>query len=114
MSRIGKKPVPVPSKVTATVAGQTVKVKGPKGVLSMPMSDDIAYEIGASEIGVNPANETKRARAFWGAALVVFGLAILLTLQFVAMWTAFFILMPFYTRGESTSRVPDRVTSSHD
>ena len=33
MSRIGKRPVPVPSGVTATVKGQTVKMKGPKGQL---------------------------------------------------------------------------------
>ena len=34
MSRIGKRPVPVPSGVTATVSGQKVTVKGPKGELS--------------------------------------------------------------------------------
>jgi large subunit ribosomal protein L6 len=66
MSRIGKKAVPVPAGVTATINDRILSVKGPKGTLSMPMSDDIAYDIGASEIAVNPANETKRARAFWG------------------------------------------------
>jgi large subunit ribosomal protein L6 len=66
MSRIGKKAVPVPAGVTASIEDRVLSVKGPKGMLSMPMSDDIAYEIGTSEIAVNPANETKRARAFWG------------------------------------------------
>ena len=66
MSRIGKKAVPVPAGVTATIEGRTLSVKGPKGVLSMPLSDDISYDVRAGEIGVMPANETKRARAFWG------------------------------------------------
>jgi large subunit ribosomal protein L6 len=66
MSRIGKKPVAVPSSVTATIEGRTLNVKGPKGVLTLSMSDDINYDVRAGEIGVMPANETKRARAFWG------------------------------------------------
>jgi large subunit ribosomal protein L6 len=66
MSRIGKKPVPVPAGVTASVADRVLSVKGPKGVMSMPMSDDISYDIGDGQIAVMPANETKRARAFWG------------------------------------------------
>ncbi len=66
MSRIGKKPVAVPSGVTATIEGRTLNVKGPKGDLSMALSDDISYDVRAGEIGVTPANETKRARAFWG------------------------------------------------
>ena len=66
MSRIGKKPVPVPSGVTATVSGQTVKVKGPKGVLSFKATDDvtIAQEDGA--IAVRPRGDSKRARQQWG------------------------------------------------
>ena len=66
MSRIGKKPVPVPAGVTATVAGGTISVKGPKGTLSMPTVDDISYTVEANGISVQPANDTKRARAFWG------------------------------------------------
>ncbi len=66
MSRIGKKAVPVPAGVTATIADRTLKVKGPKGELSMPMSDDISYTIETGQIAVTPANDTKRARAFWG------------------------------------------------
>ena len=66
MSRIGKRPVAIPAGVTATTEGQTLSVKGPKGTLSMQMLDDIRYEIGEDGISVQPANETKRARSFWG------------------------------------------------
>ena len=66
MSRIGKKPVPVPAGVTASTEGQTLSVKGPKGTLTMQMLDEIVYEIGEDGILVQPANETKRARSFWG------------------------------------------------
>jgi large subunit ribosomal protein L6 len=66
MSRIGKKAVPVPAGVTANIADKTLSVKGPKGTLSMPMADDISYDVQQDGIVVQPANETKRARAFWG------------------------------------------------
>jgi large subunit ribosomal protein L6 len=66
MSRIGKKPVAMPSGVTATTEGQTLSVKGPKGTLSMQMLDDIRYEVVDGGINVQPANDTKRARSFWG------------------------------------------------
>ena len=66
MSRIGKKPVAVPAGVTATVTGQTVKVKGAKGELSfvVPERVNVAMENGA--IAVQPRDETKQARAMWG------------------------------------------------
>ncbi|WP_066719882.1 50S ribosomal protein L6 [Sphingomonas pituitosa] len=66
MSRIGKKPVPVPAGVTASVEAGQISVKGPKGTLTMPLADDIKYEVTDGGISVQPANETKRARAFWG------------------------------------------------
>jgi large subunit ribosomal protein L6 len=66
MSRIGKKPVVVPSGLTATVTGQTVKMKGPKGELSFTMPDDIKVEKTATGIEVTPRNETKKARSMWG------------------------------------------------
>lgn len=66
MSRIGKKPVTVPSGVQASVAGQTVKVKGPKGELSMTLVDDVSADMGGEGITVKPRDETKRARAMWG------------------------------------------------
>ncbi|MGF7149619.1 large subunit ribosomal protein L6 [Sphingomonas zeicaulis] len=66
MSRIGKKPVTVPAGVTATIDKGTLSVKGPKGTLSIPLADDVSYEVQDGQIAVQPANETKRARAFWG------------------------------------------------
>ena len=66
MSRIGKKPVTIPSGVTANIEGAILSVKGPKGTLSMPMREEISYVLEDGGISVNPANETKRARAFWG------------------------------------------------
>ena len=66
MSRIGKKPVPVPAGVTADIAGSEISVKGPKGTLSMPKADLISYEMTDGGISVQPANDTKRARSFWG------------------------------------------------
>jgi len=66
MSRIGKVPVALPGGVTATVEGSMLSVKGPKGTLTMPTMDDISYSIEDGRILVRPANETKRARSFWG------------------------------------------------
>jgi large subunit ribosomal protein L6 len=66
MSRIGKKAVPVPSKVTATVNGREVKVKGPKGELAFTVPDKIKVEKTADGILVEPLDETKLARSMWG------------------------------------------------
>ena len=66
MSRIGKRPVPMPAGVSATTEGQTLTVKGPKGTLSMQMLEDISYDVQEGAISVQPGNDTKRARAFWG------------------------------------------------
>ena len=66
MSRIGKRPVAMPSGVTADIHEGTITVKGPKGTLAMGLADDIAYVVGDGEISVLPGNESKRAQAFWG------------------------------------------------
>ena len=66
MSRIGKKPVSVPAGVTASIEGGVLSVKGPKGALSLQLADEISYEVKDDGISVQPANDTKRARAFWG------------------------------------------------
>ena len=66
MSRIGKRPVPLPAGVTATTEGEILRVKGPKGQLELQMRDEIAYQIGDDGILVKPGNDTKQARAFWG------------------------------------------------
>ncbi|WP_020178178.1 50S ribosomal protein L6 [Methylopila sp. M107] len=66
MSRIGKKPVDVPSGVTAAVDGQNVKVKGPKGELAFRVHDDVVVEFKDGKVSVQPRSETKQARAMWG------------------------------------------------
>eukprot|EP00456_Euglypha_rotunda_P087394 TRINITY_DN8897_c0_g1_i7.p2 TRINITY_DN8897_c0_g1~~TRINITY_DN8897_c0_g1_i7.p2 ORF type:complete len:178 (+),score=67.43 TRINITY_DN8897_c0_g1_i7:1063-1596(+) len=66
MSRTGKKPVAVPSGVTASIADGELSVKGPKGTLSMPLANEVTYSIEDGVIAVKPANDSKRARAFWG------------------------------------------------
>ena len=68
MSRIGKKPVPIPSGVTANVEGQTVKMKGPKGALALVLPDDVTVKMDKGAIKVDPRTETKRARAMWGTS----------------------------------------------
>jgi large subunit ribosomal protein L6 len=68
MSRIGKKPVPVPSGVTANVEGQTVKMKGPKGALSFLVPDEVSVKLEDGKVKVDPRNETKRARSMWGTS----------------------------------------------
>jgi large subunit ribosomal protein L6 len=68
MSRVGKKPVPVPSGVTATVTGQTVKMKGAKGELQfvVPNLVDVSFADGA--VSVQPKNQSKQARSLWGTS----------------------------------------------
>ena len=66
MSRIGKKPVAIPSGVSAVIADGVLTVKGPKGTLTLNMRDEISYVVDDATILVKPANDTKQARAFWG------------------------------------------------
>jgi large subunit ribosomal protein L6 len=68
MSRIGKKPIVVPSGVTANIEGQTVKIKGPKGALSVALHDDVTVKLEDGQIKVDPRAETKRARSQWGTS----------------------------------------------
>jgi large subunit ribosomal protein L6 len=68
MSRIGKRPVTIPSGVTATVDGQTVKMKGPKGQLQFVVHDDVEVKLDNNLVTVNPRFETNRARALYGTA----------------------------------------------
>ena len=66
MSRIGKKPVELPSGVTASVSGQTVEVKGPKGTRSFTATDDVSISLEDNIIKVDPRGSSKRARQQWG------------------------------------------------
>jgi len=68
MSRIGKKAVPIPSGVTASVEGQTVKMKGPKGALQFVVPDEIVVTMDKGSIKVDPRADTNRALAMWGTS----------------------------------------------
>ncbi len=66
MSRIGKRPVELPGGVTATISGQTIEVKGPKGVRSFTATDDVTFLVDDGGVSVKPRGASKRARQQWG------------------------------------------------
>jgi large subunit ribosomal protein L6 len=66
MSRIGKKPVPLPKGVSATVNGASVAVKGPKGELKLRIVPELEAEVTEAGVEVKPRTDTDRARAMWG------------------------------------------------
>lgn len=66
MSRIGKKPVELPGGVSATVSGQTVEVKGPKGTRKFTATDDVTIAMEDGAVSVKPRGTSKRARQQWG------------------------------------------------
>ena len=66
MSRIGKKAVDLPTGVTATISGQKVEIKGPKGVLSFMATDDVTLTLEDNAVLVRPRGMSKRARQQWG------------------------------------------------
>ena len=68
MSRIGKRPVTIPSGVTASVEGQTVKMKGPKGALQFVVHDDVEVKFENGQVKVAPRIKTNRAQAMYGTA----------------------------------------------
>ena len=68
MSRVGKKPVPIPSGVTATVDGQLVKVKGQKGELSFRVPDEVSVAMQDGAVKVDPRSQSKAARSLWGTS----------------------------------------------
>ncbi|MDP2084326.1 MAG: 50S ribosomal protein L6 [Gemmobacter sp.] len=66
MSRIGKKPVELPTGVSASMSGQTIEVKGPKGIRSFTAPDDVTLTIDGTAVKVTPRGSSKRARSMWG------------------------------------------------
>ena len=66
MSRIGKRPVALPQGVTATVDGQTVTAKGPKGELKFVVNDEVLVKMEDNQIAIEPRDQSKIARSRWG------------------------------------------------
>ena len=66
VSRIGKQPIEIPKGVTVNVSGQIVTVKGSKGELKVPFSDQIAVSVDGSVITVAPSGKSKNIKALWG------------------------------------------------
>ena len=66
MSRIGKKPVAIPTGVSADIANGVLTVKGPKGTLTLKLADEVTYTVDDGTIAIKPANDSRTARAFWG------------------------------------------------
>jgi large subunit ribosomal protein L6 len=67
MSRIGRKPIPVPTGVDISIDGRTVTVKGPKGELSHTLADPITAERGDDgQLYVNRPNDERRAKELHG------------------------------------------------
>ncbi|MBL6803118.1 MAG: 50S ribosomal protein L6 [Cyanobacteria bacterium] len=62
MSRIGKNPVPLPDKVTVTINGLTVKVKGPKGELERTLPDGVSVTQDSNTIVVSPTSNKRMSR----------------------------------------------------
>jgi large subunit ribosomal protein L6 len=66
MSRIGKKPVPLPKGVTAAVNDNLVSVKGPKGELKLKLVPEVQATVDAEGVTLTPKSDDDRARAMWG------------------------------------------------
>lgn len=66
MSRIGKKPIDIPTEVEVSIENNVVNVKGPKGELERIIRPEIKIEKKDNQIVVAPDKKTKRTNALWG------------------------------------------------
>ncbi len=66
MSRIGKKPVVIPAGVKISLDKSTVKVQGPKGLLSMEIPSGVEVSISNGTVEVKKASDTRKAKAYYG------------------------------------------------
>jgi large subunit ribosomal protein L6 len=73
MSRIGKKPIAIPAGVTATIEGQTVTVKGPKGQLAWTVAEEIEVKQEGSDLVLSKRTDSQRAQAMWGLSRSLLG-----------------------------------------
>jgi len=68
MSRIGRRPVPIPSGVTVSRQGQSLSVKGPKGTLVQPVPAGIQVEVAEREVRFTRPDDGTKTRALHGLA----------------------------------------------
>lgn len=66
MSRIGKKPIPIPEGVTVTVGGNLITLKGPKGELKREIHPDVQVAAEEKEIKVSIKRKSRKSAALWG------------------------------------------------
>ncbi len=71
MSRIGKQPINVPDKVEVKLSGNHIDVKGPKGQLTYTFKNLVKIEHKDKVLNVLPADESTKARAFWGLSRTI-------------------------------------------
>jgi large subunit ribosomal protein L6 len=68
MSRIGRKPVPIPDKVKVDIQSTTVLVEGPRGKVRKTFAPVVRIEVDDKKVHVNPVEETRFAKAMHGTA----------------------------------------------
>jgi large subunit ribosomal protein L6 len=68
VSRIGKRPIPVPAGVEVKIDGQQVEVKGPRGQLAREFHPKVRITLEENQLVVSPVDESLEARAQWGLA----------------------------------------------
>ena len=66
MSRVGKKSITLPDKVTVKVNGSSVQVEGPKGKLSWTLPEGITATVEGNQLSVDRAGESRQLRALHG------------------------------------------------
>ncbi len=66
MSRLGKKPISIPSGVTATFVDGVLTMKGPKGEIARTFTPDVTLTLGEGEITLSPKGDSPYVRALWG------------------------------------------------
>jgi len=83
MSKVGKKPITIPSGVKVEITGDEVKIQGVNGSAALPLLKGITVAVSGGEITVTPANETKQIRSNWGTMR-----ALLQNAVWVRLWTS--------------------------
>lgn len=68
MSRVGQKPVVMPSGVTPEIKGQVVTLKGKLGTLSLTVNDNVKVDVADGKITLEPRNESRETRMLWATS----------------------------------------------